>query len=255
MNFTIVVATYNAESCLEGLLHSIRPQKNQDVELIIIDGGSNDNTVSIIETHNEIIDFWISEPDKGIYDAWNKGIKYSNGDWILFLGADDFLSEDSITIYNNFLSSSSFSPDLEYICAKVQMLNSAGDSIWVNGDRWGWPQFQKKMTVAHPGSLHSRKLFETYGLYDLNYKISGDYELLLRPRNKLKAAYINNITAKMTEGGVSDSWNGIKEYIQAAVKTGGANPFMAATLGFYMLLKANINTVGRKFGFNFNRKR
>ena len=96
---SIIIATYNAEKTLQRCFDSIRNQKNEKIELIVIDGNSNDNTLSIIESNADIVDYYVSESDKGIYDAWNKGVKVSTGEWIEFLGADDKLLPDSLPLY------------------------------------------------------------------------------------------------------------------------------------------------------------
>ena len=99
MYISIVIATYNAGKTLCNCLNSIVTQLTDDVELVIIDGGSRDNTNSIIESYGSQIAYHISEPDKGIYDAWNKGVKKAKGDWIMFVGADDVLLPEAIQTY------------------------------------------------------------------------------------------------------------------------------------------------------------
>lgn len=252
--FTIILATYNAEKYLENLFESIVPQKSDEVELIVLDGGSKDSTVEIINRYKGIVNYWVSEPDGGIYDAWNKGIKASSGRWIMFLGADDALGIGALARYKEFIESLNDS-NLDYISSKVQMVDSNSKPIWVGGDPWSWPAFQYRMTVAHPGSLHSRLLFEKVGLFNTSYKITGDYELLLRLGDHLKTAYFNDITVFMREGGVSDSWKAIKETTKAIVKTGKANIISAHLVGLYVYCKSRLNKAGRKVGLNLNKRR
>ncbi|GAB3747500.1 glycosyltransferase family 2 protein [Spirosoma pomorum] len=250
---SVIIATYNADKTLEKSINSVLIQKKQVcLELIIIDGGSTDKTLDIIKKYQLEIDYWISEYDKGIYDAWNKGINASKGQWILFVGADDFLLPDALFSYYSFLKNSDKS--IDYISSKALIVSEEGKGLWVNGDRWEWPKFLRKMMVAHPGSLHSKNIYIKYGLYNLHYKVVGDYELLLRAGNNLKAEYLNRITIEMTEGGASDSLNAVIEHFYASTKTGDANKLLTFFFCSYVFLKSRINKNFRKFGVNFNRR-
>ncbi len=208
--FSIIIATYNASATLQKCIDSIRPQKDEKVELLVIDGGSTDSTMEIIESNKDLVNYYIHEKDRGIYDAWNKGIKASQGEWILFLGADDTLCPDAIQKYTKFLSTLK-DPSIEYISARVNYMDSSGKKIKVIGETWSWPLFSKEMKIAHVASLHSRKLFQEIGTFDLKYKICGDYELLLRKKERLKTAYLNEIVANMGAGGMSMSIKAIDE--------------------------------------------
>ena len=98
---SIIIATYNAGKTLARCLQSIREEKTNEIELLVIDGGSKDNTLDIINTYQDTIDYSCSEPDKGIYDAWNKGISHAKGDWMMFIGADDYLVGNALSDYLN----------------------------------------------------------------------------------------------------------------------------------------------------------
>jgi glycosyltransferase involved in cell wall biosynthesis len=249
---SIVTATYNADKFIETLLTSVIAQKKSDIELIIIDGASKDTTVKVVKRFQQHIDYWISEPDKGIYDAWNKGVKAASGEWIMFLGADDKLKPGALDKYRNFLTDSL---NLDYVSSRMEMTDAHGNLIRIKGWRWEWPSFLKMMMVAHPGSLHARKLFENYGYFDISYKISGDFELLLRPRNKLQAAFMDEVTVQMAEGGASDSVNAMKEQYRAATKTGGASSIGMALNGLNIYFKYQIKNLFRRIGFNVYLKR
>ena len=93
---SIIIATFNAAKTLERCLQSIISQKQQEVELLVIDGQSNDETLTILEQYREHIDVIISEPDRGLYDAWNKGIRKSQGAWMWFIGADDYILPQAV---------------------------------------------------------------------------------------------------------------------------------------------------------------
>jgi len=245
---TVITASYNAEKNIEKAINSVISQQYEGLEYIIIDGGSKDNTVNIIKKYGNNINYWISEPDKGIYDAWNKGIAKATGDWIMFLGCDDELLPNALADYSKFIDS--LDEGVEYVSSKNQMVDENMKPIRIKGWKWEWPKFLNGITVSHPGSLHARSLFKKYGVYNIDYKIAGDYELLLRPRNQLKAAFMDKVTVVMSEGGVSDSVAGIKEGILASIKTGGYSKVKAILNGLIIYFKFKVKYAFRSLGMN-----
>lgn len=219
---TIITATYNASQTLEQTILSVINQGYPNVEFIIVDGGSNDGTLDILRKYEYAIDYWVSEPDKGIFDAWNKGISLSGGEWISFLGADDIYLDNALEAYSTIIAKNS-GTSLEYISSRVN-LTKAGKIVRVIGDRWNWRAFGKYMNVAHVGSLHHRRLFVQWNSFDASYRFCGDYELLLRARADLRADYLDKITVNMSVGGVSDAnWRALLEMTRAKIYTGGRN--------------------------------
>jgi glycosyltransferase involved in cell wall biosynthesis len=216
---TVITATFNAAQHIEKTILSVLNQSYNNVEYIIIDGGSTDGTLDIIRKYQHAIDYWISEPDKGIYDAWNKGICLSQGEWIAFLGADDILLKEALQSYVALIASYYNSPP-EYVSSRVNLISGTKVSRTI-GQQWRWKAFRSWMNVAHVGSLHSRSLFERYGLYDTSYRICADYEFLLRPGASLRSAYMDSITAYMRIGGISNSLQALWEAERAKVSTGG----------------------------------
>ncbi|HTF20479.1 MAG TPA: glycosyltransferase family 2 protein [Chryseolinea sp.] len=250
---SIVMATYNAAKYLSTALDSIISQQYPAVDIVIIDGKSKDNTVEIIKKYESHIGFWISEPDKGIYDAWNKGVKNAKGDWIMFLGSDDYLLPGALRAYSDFISQ--LDRDVEFVSSKVQLTDINLVPYRVAGWHWEWPRFQHVNTIAHPGSLHSRHLFERFGYFNVDYKIVGDYEFLLRGRSNLKAAFMDKLTVMFREGGVSDGYGAIRESFKASIRTGKAPVATmlwhagVANLKYFvrkLLLRFNIKAQGRK---------
>lgn len=209
---SIIIATYNAEKTLEKCLNSIVCQKNDNVELLIIDGGSKDKTVEIVEKYKGSVDYLVSEPDKGIYDAWNKGIAQAQGKWLMFVGADDELLPDAIATYIHVINNNPEIGSYDYICAHNDYIAFDGRLIKKIGTEPEWKKMKYYMSAAHVGSLHNkRNLFDEVGVYDLTYRICADYELLLRKREKLKYLFITDTIAKMKEGGMSMSLKAIIE--------------------------------------------
>lgn len=234
--FTIIIATYNAETYLQRALESIKNQSYKNFELIVVDGASNDTTCTIIENNKTIIDYFISEKDNGIYDAWNKGVSRSKGDWILFLGADDILFEDALQQYAAFINNN-FLQEADLISSKLQMVDSKDNILKVIGEKWVWPSCLYRMNFAHPGSLHSKHLFKQVGLYNIDYKICGDFELLLRKRNEIKSEFMNQITTKMFNGGVSNSFKAIDEYSSILRSSGKCSYSRTLLLKYYLMIK------------------
>lgn len=207
---SIIIATFNASDIILGCLDSIENEINSDCELIIIDGNSTDNTLDLLNKKKELIDVLISEPDKGIYDAWNKGIKKSKGRWIMFLGADDLLLGNSLLTYLEFLRERN-SSNYDYVCAKNEYINLDGKFIKDIGKEPKWKAMKYYMPAAHVASLHNKKLFNEIGLFNLEYKICADYELLSRKKNKLNYKFIDHKIAQMQTGGMSFSFRALIE--------------------------------------------
>lgn len=213
--FSVIIATYNAAETLQKCLDSIRLQKNEEVELVLVDGNSVDATLAIVHSNMDIIDCFIHENDKGIYDAWNKGVKASNGEWVLFLGADDVLCPDTILKYTDMLSKMTDN-STEYISACVNYVDSSGAVFRKLGSPWNWRGFSKAMNVAHVASLHRRSLFEEIGLFNLEYKICADYEFLARKKEQLRTLFFDEVVACMRMGGISLSGRAIEETCRIA---------------------------------------
>ncbi len=199
---SIIIATYNSQATLEESIKSIIDQEHDNCEILIIDGKSTDGTVDIIKKYEAYIEYWSSEPDFGIYDAWNKGLSVSKGDWICFLGSDDQFLSGALSTYSKYLEANS---DLDYVSSRVELFwESKGKyKSRIIGDKLDWNIFKRRMNVAHVGSMHNRRLYTNYANYDTSYRIASDYEFLLRIGRQLKPGYIDNVTVKMRFGGAS----------------------------------------------------
>lgn len=235
-SISIILATFNSGKLLLHALESIWAQREPLVEILVIDGGSSDGTVPLLKTVNNRIDYWISEPDRGIYDAWNKGVAAARGEWIGFLGSDDELLPGAIRAYREGIRCSS--PELEYLSSQIRRCSGRG-RMRILGEPWEWSSFRRWMTVAHPGSLHHRSLFAEMGLFQPEYKSAGDYEFLLRAGSRLHAGYLPRVTVAMRAGGISDSTLSLREtyYAQRRTRALGLLPALCeravATLKFY----------------------
>lgn len=212
MTISIIIATFNAAKTLQRCLDSIVPQLTNETELILVDGGSKDSTNEIINSYGDKIAVHISEPDKGIYDAWNKGVMAAHGGWVMFVGADDILLPNAIQSYLEALSSIPNIDGYDYICAHNEYVDMQGKLLKILGEKPVWSKMRKGMVAAHVASLHNiHNLFETIGGYNLDFKICADYELLLRKKSQLKSVMIPAHIARMTVGGMSFSTKAIIE--------------------------------------------
>ncbi|MEZ0485839.1 glycosyltransferase family 2 protein [Fibrella aquatica] len=165
---SVIMPTYDAAKTLVLAIESINRQNYSNLELIIIDGNSNDGTVDILKTYETGITFWISEPDKGIYDAMNKGISKATGDWLYFLGADDQLNPDILN---------QIAPYLDLKLAAVY-----GDVIYDTG---GVMRSRVDFRILIQNTLHHQATFYNRGLftdfrYNTDYRVISDYELNLQ---------------------------------------------------------------------------
>jgi glycosyltransferase involved in cell wall biosynthesis len=224
---SIITSVFNAVDTIEDCILSVINLEYKNIEFVIIDGGSTDGTLSVIEKYQNKINYFLSEKDYGIYDAWNKGIFNSSGQWILFLGADDKLKHDAI----DNLISPIIDPSIrfygDYISARSEIIHN-NILIKVTGEEWDWETFRKYMSTAQCAALHNRNLYNDIGFYDINFKIAGDYELLLRKRNNLKTYFINKVVVEFRTGGVSNRNNKVLlEAFQAIRKNNTLNIFSA----------------------------
>ncbi|RZJ79974.1 MAG: glycosyltransferase [Flavobacterium sp.] len=207
MKISIITVVYNGEQHLKDAIDSVLAQDYQHIEYIIIDGGSTDNTLSIIENYKTRINHFVSEKDKGMYDAMNKGIALATGDVIGILNADDMLANETVItqIANHFKQTAAdgIYGNLNYVNAKnpTQIVRKWRTKQHVSKD------FSVGWMPAHPTLYLKKELFNMYGDYSLNYGTAGDYELMLRflYKFKIKALFFNKLIVNMRTGGVSNS--------------------------------------------------
>ncbi len=233
---SVVTAIYNGQPYVARCLDSVIQQNYPNIEHIIIDGGSTDGTLNVLRQYDDRVALWISEPDAGVYDAWNKGLAQAHGEWICFLGADDEFLPNAVSAYMVLASEH---PDAEYLCSRGRLVKASGYQR-LFGLPWTWKRFSCEMCAAHPGSMHRRRLFDRFGNFDVSYRIAGDYEFLLRARDGLNAAYMPVVTVMMRDGGLSAAYafRCMEESRKAKTTTGGRS-VLAARLEEYKL-KARI---------------
>lgn len=205
MKVSIITATYNSEKTLRDTLESVEVQTYKDIEYIIVDGASTDQTLNLVDSSSTRVSKKISERDKGIYDALNKGVQLASGDIVGFIHSDDILARPDI---------------IESVVAEFVRTNSDivyGDLVLVDRERtdkvrryWSGGMY-KKFKIAlgwvppHPSVYMKRSLYLDDGLFDISFKIAADYDQMLRvlKRENVKVSYLPQVIVKMRLGGES----------------------------------------------------
>jgi glycosyltransferase involved in cell wall biosynthesis len=223
---TFVVAVFNASKTLSQCLSSVTQQTCKDFELVVVDGGSTDGSLDILQTQAGHFSYWTSEPDDGVYDAWNKALRHARGDWICFLGADDYLWNSGVV--QHLSETLSKLPDQTSIAyGKIILLDRDGKPMFELGKPWDElaAQFKKKMCLPHPAVLHRRRLFDAFGGFDPAFRIAGDYEFLLRSMKGQAPHFLGDlVVTAMRPGGLSsnpaNTIRGLNEAYRAQKKNG-----------------------------------
>lgn len=245
---SIVTVVFNGEKYLEETIQSAINQTYNNVEYIIIDGGSTDGTLDIIRKYENKIAYWVSERDRGISDAFNKGVLASKGDYLYFLGSDDyFLSADAL---ERVIDGINTDKDI-LVCGDIVRVDMDGKPF----SKTNVASFKKRdllfrMPLPHQGLFMNRRFFDRYGLFDVNNKFSMDYELLLRAYDKFPSVLIKDIeVAAWRDGGCGTGrfLEIFEEYHQNRVRNKVAPKFILDIIHFWTLVKFYIKRlIGKK---------
>ncbi len=204
MKISIITATFNSAATIASCIASVNEQTYSDIEHIIIDGASKDNTLEIIKSIPNRVVKIISEPDKGIYDAMNKGIKLATGDIGGILNSDDhFFNRQSLEkIALGFKN-----PNIDAVYGNLIFTDESGKLVRTCISKpFKSGLFSQSWSPPHPTFYCKRGLYEKYGLYHTDYQIAADVELMLRflEVHKIKSHFINDVLINMRKGGVSN---------------------------------------------------
>ncbi|WP_316832751.1 glycosyltransferase family 2 protein [Pedobacter aquatilis] len=217
MKISLITVVYNGKAHIEDCIKSIISQSYKAVEYIVIDGGSTDGTLELIEQYLPYITHLISEKDKGLYDAINKGITLASGDVVGLLNADDMLADEKVitkiaAAFQNDAGIEGVHGDLNYITP------DSGKVIrkW-KGKQASFKEIEQGWMPAHPTLYLRRSLFDNYGNYALDLGTAADYDLMLRYFHtyKIKTKYLPFLMVNMRTGGVSN--NSLKSLYKAFV--------------------------------------
>ena len=204
---SIITVVYNSEDYIEATIKSVLNQGYGNYEYIIVDGNSSDRTLKIIQQYDHLVDYWISQSDRGIYDAMNKGIALAKGKIIGILNSGDLYSSDALAIV-----------------AQLYLENQAQESLIITGAMYRFDQrsqlkFKQErseidlhrdinvgMPLNHPATFVTKKVYETIGYFNPQYKIGGDHDFLFRVYHaqEVKFVFTNQVLASMSMGGVSE---------------------------------------------------
>ncbi|MEX2411114.1 MAG: glycosyltransferase family 2 protein [Candidatus Paceibacterota bacterium] len=199
---SIITVTYNSEKYLEGTIKSIVSQSCDNIEYIIIDGGSTDKTIEIINNNLDTISYWTSEPDEGIYDAMNKGIEVANGEIIGIINSDDWLEPDALE--NVLKISENITDDQFLIHGNIATIDKNGNFV---GNRYPkkFPLYHLFSTpFKHPATFVSRSVYENIGLYAEDCGLAADYDFMLRViNNRIKTIHLDKVLTNVRLVGIS----------------------------------------------------
>jgi len=244
---SIILSVLNGKAHIYNTIQSILNQNYQNKELIVIDGGSKDGTLDILRKHSNKIK-WISESDKGISDAFNKGIKLATGDYINFQGdGDGFIHENVLTeIFQN----KTLKKD-QIICGNIKRIDKKGNILFTTRLK---ENFRKtsllfKMSLPHQGLFMPRSFFDKYGLFDLNTKFAMDYELLLRAYKSFpEVVIINSPIAYWRADGLGEgkTLKVLEEYLRIKKKNKVENSFLLNVIYLFDVSKYVIKSIINK---------
>ncbi|MDI9866150.1 glycosyltransferase family 2 protein [Flectobacillus sp. DC10W] len=208
MKITIITVSFNSEATIRQTIDSVLSQDYPNVEYIVVDGASKDGTVDILKSYGDRIKY-ISEKDKGIYDALNKGLKLATGDVVGTIGSDDFLPNSSVL---DHVAEAFIQTGKDVIYGDLQYINPDNDKkivrYWSSGE-YKVENWLKGWMPPHLSCYIKREAFVKYGNYITDFTCSGDYELMLRMmyKHRLSAGYIPEVLMTMRNGGTSTaSW-------------------------------------------------
>ncbi|RDC54254.1 glycosyltransferase [Pedobacter chinensis] len=207
MTISIITVVFNNE-LIGSAIQSVIDQDYKDIEYVVIDGGSTDGTLDIINNFRKDIDILVSEPDKGIYDALNKGIQLAKGQIVGIMNADDLFADNQVL--SRVAAKFKNEPNVDAFYADIVFTDRQDTQKikrYYSSEKFRPWMFRFGTAPAHPSFYSKRSLFQKHGAYSTDFDISGDFDLLLRFLliHKVKAKYVKDVWVKMRQGGISTS--------------------------------------------------
>lgn len=200
---SVITIVFNGEKYLEKTIQSVLNQTYENIEYIIIDGGSNDATLDIIKKHEDKIAYWISEPDRGISDAFNKGLARAHGEIIAFLNSGDYYP--SPNVIERVIEEFNKDRTVHIVYGKVRLVSpDTEETLAIKGSRFDVNRMKRCMIMPHPTIFASRKVYSSTGKFNPDYKIAMDYDYFFRAQKHFTPFFIDEILAALRLGGKSD---------------------------------------------------
>lgn len=251
MLVSIITVTLNSKSVLSDCLDSVANQSHNNIEHIVIDGGSTDGTLKLLNSRRKNLAIVISEPDNGIYDAMNKGVAVAKGDIVGILNSDDFYANDQVI--SNIIKIFTKDPSIEACYADLIYVDRYKTSKiirYFKSSKFEKGLFSKGWSPPHPTFFVRRSVYEKFGLFNLNYRIASDIDLMIRflEIHKIKTKYVPEIWVKMRMGGTTNkSLKNIYKQNQEILKSFKQQGLYVSTLGF--LINKILNRLSQFFRF------
>jgi glycosyltransferase involved in cell wall biosynthesis len=246
---SVITVSLNSADYLEQCIKSVLTQDCNDFEYVIIDGGSTDATVKIIQKYQDRLAYWHSKPDRGLAHAFNLGVEHSKGHWLLFLNSDDYFAEtaaltrlaDGIEKY----------PNADVVFGQVLVVSREFSPKRIGGPYGGpfrWSDFVMRDTIPHQGALTSRRFLERMGPFSENFRIMVDYEHLMRAGPALKACFVPVLVSCMRDDGLSRSNvpGSLREWREAATVHDLLPGLLAWVFYYYFLARSFVGRHARR---------
>jgi glycosyltransferase involved in cell wall biosynthesis len=244
---SIITVVHNGEKEIRQTLESVLTQDYAPLEYIVIDGASDDGTVAVLQQYNDRIDYWHSEPDAGISDAFNKGIRQARGEIIGMINCGDWYEAGAV---GRVVRAFEQNPEAGVVCGTLQYRRGEERAYLCRSV----PHLlERDMTVTHPTCFVRRDLFDRFGLYSPRYRLAMDYELLLRlKRNGTVFLALDAVLANMRHSGASESnWRrALEETHQARTELTGSSFFAGRAYFMFLVAKRSCRIVLERLGLD-----
>lgn len=234
---SIITVVYNGISSIERTIRSVINQSYKNIEFIIIDGKSTDGTIEVIKSYSKYINYWISETDKGVYDAMNKALKHATGDFLIFINANDILYSNNVI--ENIVHKITDTSAVYY--GNAISINNQGNEFVYRGGRFDKYRLAKT-NICHQTILYPKPIYKNY-TYDTIYNLFADWNLNIRLFRKYKFTYLNLPIAQYDTNGISSSSNDLlfkKNQYSLVLKHLGIDCFL------YIYIRKVLKSICRK---------
>ena len=211
MKISIITVVWNNKETIKDAIDSVLGQTYKNIEYIIVDGASTDGTVEVVQSYGDKISRFVSEPDRGLYDAMNKGLAFATGDIVGILNSDDFYIDEFVieTVVAEFVSLHVDSVFADLVFVKPENLDKV--VRYYDSSHFTPLKFAYGWMPAHPTFFVKREVYEKYGVFRTDLKIGADFDILARflYTHKISYSYMKKVLVKMRTGGVSTSFSSI----------------------------------------------